>query len=109
MKSVPLCMSPKGWFLANLITLCLQICIICIYGTVFLYIGSNILLKMTCDCTSAVECVCYGTDGRGTVTALLSDFDLVETAKSDDKWTRLRDREPSGTRGMKAPEVNKYM
>ena len=59
---------------------------------------------MSCGCLSTVQCVC---DGRGRVTALLSDFDLVETATSDDKWARLGDKEPGGTRGMKAPEVNK--
>ena len=96
----------KRTVLANLVTLCLQICIILLYGPIFLYIGSNILLKMTCHCTSAVECVCHDTDDRRRVTALLSDFDLVETANSDDKWARLGDSEPAGTRGMKAPEVN---
>lgn len=43
--------------------------------------------------------------GEGGVRALLSDFDLVEKAISDDKWDRLGDHEPYGTRGMKAPEV----
>ena len=39
------------------------------------------------------------------MTALLSDFDLVEKATSDGNWERLGDQEPSGTDGMKAPEV----
>ena len=69
-------------------------------------IGSNILLTLTCDCPSAVVCTCYGIDGRGGGTALLSDFDLVEAANTDGTWSRLRDSEPAGTRGMKAPEVN---
>ena len=51
-------------------------------------------------------CTC---GGRGGVTALLSDFDLVETATNDGKWARLRDSEPAGTRGMKAPEVCKQV
>ena len=67
--------------------------------------GSNILLKLTCNCTSAIECNCHGSDGRGGAIALLSDFDLVEKATSDEKLARLGDSEPSGTRGMKAPEV----
>jgi len=70
-------------------------------------IGSNILVKLMCSCPSAVECTCHGTDGRGEVTAILSDFDLVEKATSDDKWARLSDSEPAGTCGMKAPEVCK--
>ena len=69
-------------------------------------IGSNILLKMQCGCLSAIACTCYGIDGRGRGTALLSDFDLVENTTSDDSWARLGNREPAGTRGMKAPEVN---
>ena len=51
---------------------------------------------------SAIECTCRG---KGGVTALLSDFDLVEKATKDVKWARLSDNEPSGTDGMKAPEV----
>ena len=72
----------------------------------FTHAGSNILLKLECRCPSAIECTCHGTDGRGGVTAILSDFDLVEVATSDDQWARLGDSEPAGTRGMKAPEVN---
>ena len=45
-------------------------------------------------------CTCYHSNGRGGGTALL------EKATSDGKWARLRDSEPGGTRGMKAPEVN---
>ena len=45
--------------------------------------------------------------GQGKVKALLSDFDLVQEATSDDQWARLGDEEPDGTRGMKAPEVCK--
>ena len=67
-----------------------------------LFKGSNILLKLTCNCPSAIECVCRG---RGSVTALLSDFDLIERATNDEKWARLGDHEPSGTNGMKALEV----
>lgn len=63
---------------------------------------SNILLKLTCNCPSAIECLCRG---RGSVTALLSDFDLVEKATDDGKWARLSDYEPSGTNGMKALEL----
>ena len=71
---------------------------------VILLSGSNILLKLNCHCSqSAIECTC---DGMGGVTALLSDFDLVEEATSDDEWDRLGDTEPAGTRGMIAPEVN---
>ena len=81
------------------------------YGNVFaqnsiiniVSLGSNILLTLTCHCTSAITCTC---GGRGGGTALLSDFDLVEAATSDGKWARLRDSEPAGTRGMIAPEVN---
>ena len=65
-------------------------------------VGSNILLKLACNCPSAIECTCRG---RGKVTALLSDFDLIEKATSDGKWARLGDHEPSGTDGMKALEV----
>lgn len=39
------------------------------------------------------------------MTALLSDFDLIEKATNDEKWARLSDHEPSGTNGMKALEV----
>ena len=74
-----------------------------------LYAGSNILLTLTCRCSSVIVCTCYGIDGRGGGTAILSDFDLVEKATSDGKWARLRDSEPAGTRGMKAPEVNKEL
>ena len=70
---------------------------------IIIHLGSNILLKLACSCPSAIMCTC---DGRGSGTALLSDFDLVEKATSDGKWARLRDSEPAGTRGMKAPEVN---
>ena len=66
--------------------------------------GSNILIKLTCNCPSAIECIC---PGKGSVTALLSDFDLVEKATSDGQWARLSDVEPSGTDGMKALEVLK--
>ena len=66
--------------------------------------GSNILLKLKCNCSSAIECIC---PGRGNVTALLSDFDLVEKATGDGQWARLSDTEPSGTDGMKALEVSK--
>ena len=73
------------------------------YGYLFcLSEGSNILLKLTCNCPSAIECSCRG---RGSVTALLSDFDLIEKATNDGKWARLSDHEPSGTNGMKALEV----
>lgn len=54
-------------------------------------------------------CTCYDSGSRGGGTAILSDFDLVEKATSDGKWARLRDSEPAGTRGMKAPEVNKEL
>ena len=68
--------------------------------------GSNILLELRCTCLSAIQCLC---PGRGGAKALLSDFDLVEKATSDDKWARLGDYEPDGTRGMKAPEVCAYI
>ena len=68
--------------------------------------GSNILLKLTCVCPSAIKCKC---PGKGSVTALLSDFDLVENATSDGQWDRLSDTEPSGTDGMKALEVLKFI
>ncbi|XP_065900190.1 uncharacterized protein [Dysidea avara] len=63
---------------------------------------SNILLKLDCLCSSGIECSC---PGKGRVTAILSDFDLVEKATVDGKWVKLSDSEPSGTRGMKAPEL----
>ena len=65
-------------------------------------LGSNILLKLGCTCSSGIECCC---PGKGMVTAILSDFDLVEKATVDGKWARLSNNEPSGTLGMKAPEV----
>ena len=40
------------------------------------------------------------------MTALLSDFDLIEKATNDEEWARLGDHEPSGTSGMKALEVS---
>ena len=40
------------------------------------------------------------------MTALLSDFDLIEKATNDEEWARLGDNEPSGTNGMKALEVS---
>ena len=73
------------------------------------YAGSNILLTLTCRCSSVIVCTCYDSGSRGGGTAILSDFDLVEKATSDGKWARLRDSEPAGTRGMKAPEVNKEL
>ena len=60
------------------------------------------MLELRCECSSAIECTC---PGKGGVRAILSDFDLVAKVTSDDKWDRLGDREPDGTRGMKAPEV----
>jgi len=67
-----------------------------------MHAGSNILLKLDCTCSSGIECVC---PGKGKVTAILSDFDLVEKATTDGTWDTLFHGEPSGTPGMKAPEV----
>jgi len=70
-----------------------------------MHTGSNILLKLDCTCSSGIECCCAG---RGKVTAILSDFDLIERATVDGKWDTLYSGEPSGTLGMKAPEVSMF-
>ena len=71
-----------------------------------LFKGSNILLKLTCNCPFATECICRS---RGSVTALFSDFDLIEKATNDENWVRLGDHEASGSNGIKALVVTLNM